>query len=204
MDELLYYDIKTHTVKAGEALLTVSEFRELNNKDKVTQKKWFNDVITFIFFVYSKSKENPYKNLPSKEAAILTLEQKMVVENRKLKDFLEHDKVKACIIAYNKLIKTRTERIRDDLLQEMDETIDRLRKLPQQRRLKVTVEIESEPGTGMFVPKEVTALFDNWEEKMKSYKMIKEMNDLRLQYEKDLVRESSVMEKNKSFRLFEQ
>ena len=189
--ELLYLD------KHGKVRLThqggeVKELKELYSTDRSSGKKFFNNTITYMYWVYGNS---IYKNMELKKRKEIVLNNH--VERNKYSDLESFEKVRLCIEKYRQLTFTTTERLYLNLLEGLDEYIVELNKIPYKKH-----GIRKETINGDV--KEIEVELSNMDEKSKAYKSIIDMLEYKEQLDKIMKKDKNKISRgNRERKLFE-
>lgn len=150
-------------VQPKEGAMELQAVKDLYNRDKTDSKKFFNDCITYIYWVYSKESICANKYPEDRKRFVIA----NFLPTRKIEDFDSHKHVVAVIDLYNELNLTLSERFYEDLKRDMEEMLNHLRSIPWTRKKaiekNVEVYIKGEPFN---TPVKVEIEHDNSEEKL--------------------------------------
>lgn len=130
--------LKENRVVLSEGCMDISEVKTLYNRDKTETKKFFNDVLTYIYWVYSKDSVCANKYPEDRKKFVIA----NFLPSRNYKEFEEHKHVRELIVMYNDLEKTLTERFYDDLKGDMEEMLNYLRNIPWTKKIKIEKDVD--------------------------------------------------------------
>ena len=186
----MFLEIELDKVKVNEQGHTLKEVKALRSSDKTRDKRFFKDAITYVYYTYNKN--SIFKNLLPDQRAKKVCE--VFLPKRKPTDFESNVRVKDVIVLYNELSKSFKETIREKILSDIQDMMEKVANVPltKVQRVKRTVNVEffcdqcSAKHT-QDVTIDTRLTIDNTAEKYQALDMV----------EKLLARESDVMKKIK-------
>ena len=170
-------------VEVTDEGMTIPSVKELYTNDKNSEKKFFHDSITYIFFSY-KNKGVYCNKLPSSRKQFVIDKH---LSNRKVSDFENHPRVKAVIEDYIDCEFTPIERLGEGLKRDVESMLKRIETIPYEKQQKVEFDVDyTIPGStdGEKGIKHISMMWtvDNSEEKEKKLQLALKLFD----YEKAL------------------
>ena len=164
--------LENDVVKISEQAMALPESKAVWNMDKHKGKPFFNNVITFTFYMYHP--ESIYRNLDSRmrKSKIIKVHfpglRYEIDQDQRVKDFID---------TFNMLSKTQKERILDTMIKDLEDMMDHLAKIEFQKRIdEVHTVFVKCPAKGEEIPVDVKVkkVVDNSQEKMKAMKLIED------------------------------
>lgn len=178
--------LENNVVKITDEGMALKPYDVLYKSDKTEGKKFFNQVITYIYWVFKKDGIYSNQPLPSRKKHV----SKAYI-NRNYKELERQPKVRECIEEYYNINYTRDERRLDTVENDIDEYMDYLVSIPWTIRQNVEVDVEVMVGEDkQIIPKKVSVDVPNDDAKKKSMKSLKEMIELRNELEKTISKQS--------------
>lgn len=165
MKDILYFNEETKKIDIIAEARDIVEVVKLHNKDKTQGRVFYNKVLTYTYYVYSKN--SVYVNmLPRERMKYVSDVHLNGYDYRKIED----DKVaRAFIDRYIKLTKTITRQLFDALDKDIDELLLRIKDIPyvKRKRIKMVIDIPEYKGSDVLVPYEFSDIveIENYKEK---------------------------------------
>lgn len=194
MSFLYMEDGKVFPTEEGKELPAV---KALYNADKTEGKRFYNDALIYIFFVYKK--DGVYHDMYE------TMRKKTVLQRhlpkREEKHFEENKRVAELIDEYLQRQFTKTERLLYKLEKDIDALLERISSIPYTKTVKAKIPYTNENGDITQVPAEIE--LDNSEEKDKSMRLAEKLVDYGDKLRTKILKEQIEKRKSSGQRLFD-
>lgn len=190
---LFFEGSKVGITPEGENLPEVIQLKKREDKD-------FKDILTYIYFVYSK--ETIYHNKLPSERRDLVFRDYIGGKSRS-KDFEDNRYIRDVIKRYLDLQFTPTELLYNRICKEIEDLLNYISSIPYEKEENIMIDVETEEnGEKIIKKKKVRVKTDNSEEKGKALQLAEKL----LSYEEKL--KSKVMKeisnkKKSSERIFD-
>lgn len=170
----------------------------LYSSDKTEGKRYFNDCLMYIFFVYNQS--GVYKDTFEDYRKKIVLERHL--QRRKVEDFEGNVRVLEVINEYLERQLTKTERFLYQLEKDMDSLLVRISKIPYTKVVKAKIPYRTVDGDETMVTAEVE--IDNSKEKEDAIRLGERMIDYADKLRAKVYKEKSESKKGSIYgRLFD-
>ena len=189
--------IEDGVVKITQEGMVLPQTQEVYSADRSTTKRFFNDVIRYVFFVYKK--DGVYQDL------FLNYRRKLVLErhlhDRKEEDFEKNIRVINFINEYQQRQLTKAERLLFQLELDMELLLKKITEIPYTKKVKVSVPVMDGDGNETKVSTVVD--MENYEEKAKAIMLADKMIDYQDKLRSKIIKEKSVERGVGQMRLFD-
>ena len=189
--------IKDGVVLPTEEGKTIPQLKALYNADKTESKRFYNDALTYIYFVYKK--EGVYDDMYE------SMRKKTVINRhlpkREEKQFEENKRVRELIQEYLDRQLTKNERLLYKLEKDIDNLLERISSIPYTKNVKATVPHLNEKGEQVMVSAIIE--IDNSEEKDKSIRLAEKLVDYGDKLRNKILKEKVEKRKASGGRLFD-
>lgn len=196
---MLYLEDKK--VKITEDGLCIPAVKELYADDRHTDKPWFNKCITYIYWAYKKDGE--YRNLVKRKRQMLAADH----TGESFERFEENIAVIKVINLYIELQLSPVERLYEGIKADIDEMLERIRKIPFTKEIKVEmfVDVPVSELSNETVKKPIKQIveMDNSEEKFKAINRADQLIDLEEKLRKKVIKEQQD-KRDKQKRIFDE
>ncbi len=173
----------------------IPQVKEVYNADKTLGKKFFHDVLKYIYLVYKR--EGVYSTFFENERIRLVLDRHF--EKRKVEDFEDSKKVRALILEYQNNQFTKMERFYYQLEKDIEMLMERISSIPYTKKVKIQVPLEQNGETTLV---ETIVEMENFEEKSKAIMSAERLVDYEQKLKDKIFREKKTMKKENT-RLFD-
>jgi len=184
-------------VMATEEGMALPQVQDVYSADRTTTKKFFNDVLRYIFFVYKK--DGIYQDM------FVTFRKKLVLErhlqDRKEDDFEKNQRVVNLILEYQQRQLTKAERFLYQLEIDMEALLNRITEIPYTKRIKINVPYTDQDGNEQKVPTMVD--MENYDEKAKAIMLADKMIDYQDKLRAKIIKEKTADKTGSQARLFD-
>ncbi len=188
--------IEEGVVKVTEEGMALPAIDALYRTDKTDRKRYFNDCMKYVFFVYKK--DGVYKDM------MLTHRRKIVInrhfEKRKEDEFENNLKVQGVIEEYMQRQHTKMERFYYKLENDIEKLLERIHDIPYTKKVKAKVPFEKD-GEVTMVQAEIE--IENYEEKSKAMMLADKLVDYEEKLRGKILKEKIEIKKKDSTRLFD-
>lgn len=177
--------IEDGVVRSTEEGLVLPQVQAVYSADRSTSKKFFNDVIRYVFFVYKK--DGVYQDL------FLGYRKKLVLErhlpDRTEEDFEKNLRVVALIEEYQQRQLSKAERLLFQLECDMESLLKKITEIPYTKKVKVNIPVIDSNGN----EQRVTTIVDmeNYDEKAKAIMLADKMVDYQDKLRAKVIKEKS-------------
>jgi len=175
----------------------IPQVKALYNSDKTDGKKFYREVLLYIFYVYNQS--GIYKDM------FEDYRKKMVIDRYlPSRDFIELEKnprVADLIREYLDRQMTKTQRLYYQLEKDMESLLKRVSSIPYIREVRTKVKWVNPDHEEVYLPVEIE--IDNSEEKFKAIKLADTLVDYGEKLKNKIIRESTEAKKSNQARLFD-
>ena len=189
--------IEDGVVRITQEGMVLPQVQEVYAADRSTTKKFFNDVIRYIFFVYKK--DGVYQDL------FLNYRRKLVLErhlpDRKEDDFEKNIRVINLITEYQQRQLSKVERLLFQLELDMELLLKKITEIPYTKKVKVSVPVIDQMGDERKIPTIIE--MENYEEKAKAIMLADKMIDYQDKLRAKVIKEKSSERGGGQLRLFD-
>lgn len=163
--------IENGVVGITEEGMALPAVQDVYNSDRTTTKKFFNDVIRYVFFVYKK--DGVYQDLFLGYRKKLTLERHL--PDRKEDDFEKNIRVINFISEYQQRQLSKAERFLFQLEIDMEALLKRITEIPYTKKVKVNIPVVDQNGAEQRVSTVID--MENYDEKAKAIMLADKLID---------------------------
>jgi hypothetical protein len=188
--------IEEGIVKTTDEGMALPSVNALYRSDKTEKKKYFNDCLKYIFFVYKK--DGVYKDMMHQHRKRIVINRHF--EKRKEHEFEGNLRVVAVIEEYLDRQHTKMERFYYQLEQDIEKLLERIHNIPYVKKVKAKVPYEKD-GEEIFVMAEVE--IENYDEKSKAMMLADKLVDYEEKLRSKILKEKMENKKKDHTRLFD-
>lgn len=189
--------IQDGVVSATEEGMELPQVKAVYSSDKTQGKKFFNDVLRYVFFVYKK--DGLYQDL------FLSYRKKLAIERhlpgRDIEDFETNRRVLDLIAEYQERQLSKAERFLFQLELDMEALLKRITEIPYTKRVKVNVPVTGQDGEQQTVSTMVD--MENYDEKAKAIMLADKMIDYQDKLRAKVIKEKVLDRTGAQTRLFD-
>lgn len=188
--------IEDGIVKATEEAMALPVVDALYKSDKTEKRRYFNDCLKYIFFVYKK--DGIYKDMMHAHRKRMVINRHF--EKRKENDFESNLRVQAVIEEYLQRQHTKMERFYYQLELDIEKLLERIHNIPYTKKVKAKVPFERDGETTM-VTAEIE--IENYDEKSKAMLLADKLVDYEEKLRGKILKEKIELKKKDHTRLFD-